>query len=370
MKRDLHPTRLKSKAPPRGLSLIELALGLAALGCMLVVIMLMVDFRALRQNGDAMGQGAAQRAENALLAYAKTHRVLPVPERQEPSPFPGYLLGTVPWRQLGLPEGGAVAYLVDARMVQLPSARYQPNRLDPMPGRPGLPDALDGFDYLIQQEDRLKPSDLLPSRAQGPLQADYCVQLLRWSQTPQPIQDGYSAAFLTRPAHAQGLNEAQGRGIGEMATQLGCVELLSRLDGDITALYSSRDHVALAELNLEAARIGELAAWAGLINDLVRAPIWAGKLVINSIKMVEAINQMATSHDTGAAASAMTLAPLVSVEALFLYGSALNVYFIKVHTEGVGKAQAAVAASDAYLKRVVDEARLVQANLKFRMENM
>lgn len=340
----LHSPTCHRLARQRGFTLLELSVSLAILGVILVVVVVLLDVSKLRK--DPLQADPSKRAEAALMAYANTRLQLPLPDRQEPSPWPGYLLGSVPWEVLGIPDGGAVSYLVDARLTAAPAALYDPNKLGEGPGLAGAP----------------SPASLM-SAIDRPAKPDFCISLLRLQQSPAALPDGHSAAFLTRPPGAERLDQASGRGLGELAAALGCVDLLARLDGHIDALYATQEHTRLAGAAVSIDTISLQAAIASLVNDVVRAPIWGTKLVLTSIKYVEGITQALTSHDTGAAVKAATISPLAFVELLYAYGNALNVYFIYADAVGVEKAQAALASTQAYAERVNAELRRVEADL-------
>lgn len=295
------------RAGPRsvkGFSLVELSIGLIILGALMAGGVYLLDMSSKRSATDKLNP--VRMAEHALVAYAHAKGQLPPPKDEEAGAPAGYRQGKVPWAELGLPDAGAVRYVVDQAMLSATQANtYRPN----LRGEP----LNDG------------PSQVLGGAGRPVARADFCQRLLNLQRTAKPLSHGLSAAFLTAEPSDAAYQNAQARGHAELAAQYGCVELLAELHGHVLALYAMRDHKVLLEhIKLPIDMLSVASDTERLAFDATNALFYANRGLLLAAAGPTALSQGLTSWITGAPTAAATTAAAGAGAAAIAPGAALQ----------------------------------------------
>jgi type II secretory pathway pseudopilin PulG len=239
MKEPLMPARRQ-----RGWALLETAVAMSLFGLLAVAVVTTVG-KTAGQAETAQAAQATERAENALLGYARQTARLPRPEGGTASKTrPGYVEGWLPANELGLTGTARMRYVVEASLLDTP-ALYQPDPLKLAAGHLDPRSSVGAIDLCWKLMEIERKGTALP----GGMRMGFGVQQAFSGDSGAPLQlDGVWLGDAVSGTPPSGIRlGTRTRGFGEMASALGCVTHLSHLSASIRSTAASIDLVKLAE---------------------------------------------------------------------------------------------------------------------------
>jgi len=229
----------------RGVSLVELAVGLVIAALLATVLLSVVPLGTEVVDGERQQQELA-RADEALLGYLRSHNRLPAADSDDDGrEDTGSTFGWLPVTDLGLPRHLRIRYQVQPTLATAPGDVFRP--LLPPDYRGELGTAGNGLDMcmrlLLNQRDGLSIGGLdmpvayylghpgAPGHETGPLDAV-------WDPAIQPVPGAANAPVLSLAA-----------GPAELAARLACPDRLARAQGGAQAAYAAYSAYRITNLN-------------------------------------------------------------------------------------------------------------------------
>lgn len=229
----------------RGVSLIELAVGLVIAALLATLLLTVVPLGNEVADGERQQRELA-RADEALLGYLRSHGRLPAADQTgDGRGDAGVSEGWLPVTELGLPTRLRVRYQVQPTLATAPGDVFRP--FLPPDYRGELGTAGNGLDMcmrlLLNQRDGLSVGGLdmpvayylghpgAPGHGTGPADAV-------WNAAGQPVPGAATAPTLTLAA-----------GPAELASRLACPERLARAQGGAQAAYAAYSALRVSDFN-------------------------------------------------------------------------------------------------------------------------
>lgn len=321
----------------RGWALVETAIATLLLGLMVVAVLT----TARKATDDTRVQQSAsdiERAENALLGYAKAHAGMPPPDQPAASPSrPGYIEGWLPAATIGI-DGVAVRirYVV-AQSLTLPQAIYSADPAKLGEGAIEVRTAVNGLDFCATLMRRELAGDALP----GGLRMGYALQQTTGKEdgSSSGLAQSWLGDTASGPLPAGTQLSTRTRGFGEMATGLDCFARFATLSRDVRATAVAIDLRRLADQDVALQQVKLDMGDDSRLNNELRMTGWGlGGLKLASDAVMEAVT-MATSSEA-------TVTGAVNVASLGLLVAGIG-ELLKVTGENIAGGAAAKRASEA-----------------------
>lgn len=234
----------------RGFSLLELALGLVAMGLVGAVAWALVARMAPLAGGETIAARLLV-AEHAVQGFALARHRLPCPDRDDDGSedcAAASIEGRLPWRTLGLPRD-ALRYGVHRAAVADADLAAAVSRFSPTLPVDGALANLNGLDFCIGLRNAQR------SAAFGGLAGGLPVAYVLADpgrgdgNADGSLFDAVGGSFALpgTPATAASDDHLQAVGFSELATRLGCGQRLGALAGAVRSAAAAADLVAYAD---------------------------------------------------------------------------------------------------------------------------
>lgn len=302
----------RSRRPgQRGWLLLEAAIATLLIGLLVVA----VTTTARKATEDAESRRTAsdtERAENALVGYAKSNSRLPAPRDAAPSPSrPGFIEGWLPVADLGMNDmsSNAIRYVVAQRLTVQPTI-YNADPANLGAGNVKVRTTVNGLDLCASLMRRERAGDALP----GGMRMGYALQQAISTENGKPLGIAQSwlgdAASGALPANAR--LDTRTRGFGEFAASLDCFARMAALSRAVRSVAVASDLKTLADQEFALRDVNLDMSHDSLRNSQWRMVNWSlGEAKFLADLQMEAVSTITST--TGIAAGVANMVSLTTV---------------------------------------------------------